>query len=167
MRVSSNMRSAGLFICFALLLVLTAPGCSRRLAFVQNPPFIPVSHYNCYEATPDELANAYFNNCVDIRLAQNKYDGQYFVFKNLEVRDWMVADVSRGWLWTGSGIKCMLANAGEMKNFKLGDTVDVVGLNSGVNENAVTQLVFKDCYAMRAGSVQLPAGEGQAFMPTY
>ena len=151
-----------------LLPALFGAGCAKPLAYaVIHPPFIPAQYYNCIDVTPDDLANAYFNNCAEIKLAENLYNELYFVFKDLELRSWMLTDLTLGYLWVNSGIKCLLANPEVMRSFKLGEKIDLVGYNSGVGNDAHTELLFKDCYVMPAGSLQLPAAGGMEFVPTY
>jgi hypothetical protein len=151
-----------------VLIVLALPGCSKPQVYAkQVPPYLPAPYYNCIETSPTDLAEAYFNNCAEIELAKNRYNDQYFVFKNLELKQWMVADINSGWLWVSGGIKCLLVNTPAVKAFKLGERIDLVGYNSGVDEEAHSQLVFKDCYVMQTGLVQLPSTEGQVVIAGY
>lgn len=72
-----------------------------------------------------------------------------------------------GLLWISGGIKCLLANTPLAKSFKIGERVDVVGYNSGVVKDTHSELVFKDCYVMQAGLVQLPSAEGEVIIAGY
>jgi hypothetical protein len=139
-------------------------------------PTLPPEYYNCIEAKPLELLNVYFGtlyywysyaleNDSSLADAQSTYDNQYFVFKNLGVADWMVADLEQGWIYIGSDIKCILVNPNDMKQFKTGDKIDVVGLNAGITSIRPPGLLFKDCYVLPAGAVKLPLSGAPGFTP--
>jgi len=139
-------------------------------------PTLPPEYYNCIEAKPLELINVYFGTLYyyynlnlegDISLANAKaiYDNQYFVFKSLPVTDWMVAELDQGWIYTGSDIKCILVNPNDMKKLKPGDTIDVVGFNTGITSINPPGLLFRDCYVLPADAIQLPLSGGPGFTP--
>ena len=66
-----------------------------------------------------------------------------------------------------SEIDCYLLHPSDMKRYKVGDKIDVVGLNTGP-AMGLAGLVFKNCIVLPAGSVQLPApGSGGVFVPNY
>ena len=141
-------------------------------------PTLPIEYYNCIETSPLDLINVYFgtlyyyfsigletNGNNELANAEATYDNQYFVFKHLQVADWMVAELNEGWIYAGSGIKCVLVNPNDMKRFKLGDNIDVVGLNMGIISLNNPGLLFKDCYVLPAGAIQLPLSGGPGFTP--
>ena len=149
-------------------------------SYAKIPPTLPPAYYNCIEAKPLELLNVYFgtifyfysvglvaNGNDDLLIAEAAYDNQYFVFKHLQVADWMVAELDQGWIYAGSGIKCILVNQGDMKKFKLGDYIDVVGLNAGITSINPPGLLFKDCYVLPAGAIQLPLSGAPSLTPAH
>jgi hypothetical protein len=139
----------------------------RQQAFIAAPPYLPAEYYDCTEVTPLDLVNTYFSGYANASHAEVEYNNRYYVFKNIPVRDWVIQDLDKGWIWVGSGVKCLLLNAEEMKRFKTEDKIDVVGFNTGVINYQTPGLLFKDCYVLPAGSVQLPAGSGGGFVPAY
>jgi hypothetical protein len=141
-------------------------------------PTLPPEYYNCIETTPLDLINVYYGTLYyyfslglnttgnnDLSNAEATYDNQYFVFKSLPVTDWMVTELDQGWIYIGSGIKCILVNPNDMKKFKLGDEIDVVGFNTGIISLSTPGLLFKDCYVLPAGAIQLPLSGGPGFTP--
>ena len=156
-------------ILMALLILLFSFdtfACNQHAAAFA-PPYLPAQYYDCTEVTPLDLVNTYFSGYADASHAEVEYNNRYFVFKNIPVRDWVIADLDQGWIWIGSGVKCLLLNPEDMKRFKMEDKIDVVGFNTGVIDYKTPGLLFKDCYALASGSVQLPAGSGGGFVPAY
>jgi hypothetical protein len=150
-----------------ILLMSTLASCNEDAFVAVAPPYLPAQYYDCVEVTPLDLVNSYFSGYANASHAEVEYNDRYFVFKNIPVREWVIADLDQGWIWAGSGIKCLLVNPGDMKRFKLEDKIDIVGFNTGVITYQTPGLLFKDCYAMAAGSVQLPAGGSAGFTPAY
>ena len=154
--------------------------CASPASSVTAIPTFPPAYYNCIEANPLELLNVYFgtlyyfysgglvaNGNEDLVIAEGAYNNQYFVFKHLQVADWMVAELERGWIYAGSGIKCILANPADMKQFKIGDYVDVVGLDAGVITINPPELLFTGCYVLPAGAIPLPASGAPSLTPAH
>ncbi len=155
-----------LIVLLCLLLILIG-ACTKPLFVADLPLYLPTQYYNCMEATPAELVGSYFSGYTNASYAEAQYNNQYFVFKNLPVKDWMIADLDKGYIWLGSGVKCELVNPADMKKFKLDQKIDVVGLNTGVISYKSPGLLFTNCYVMPAGSIQLPIGTGGGFSPGY
>jgi hypothetical protein len=154
-------------LILALILVVTLTACKAKAFAVQLPPYLPAECYTCLEATPGELVGSYFSGYANASWAEVQYNNSYFVFKNIPVKDWVLADLDKGFIWIGSGIKCELANPHDMDRFKLEDKIDVVGLNTGVISYKTPGLLFKNCYVIPAGAVQLPAVGGGGFSAGY
>ena len=131
-------------------------------------PYVPPEYYNCTETDTVTLYNAYYSRYANISMAAVEFDNQYYVFKNIKLEAPMLKTINDGYFWVAySQIKCYLAHPADMKRFKAGDKVDVVGFDIGVKLNEAG-LVFKDTLVMPAGTVQLPGpGGGGANIPTY
>jgi len=151
----------------AIMLMSSLASCKDDAFAAVPPPYLPAAYYACTEVTPLDLVNCYFSGYANATSAEVQYNERYFVFKRIPVKDWVIADLDQGWIWVGSGIKCLLLNPDDMKRFKLEDKVDVVGFNTGVITYKTPGLLFKDCYVMSAGSVQLPAEGSAGFTPAY
>jgi hypothetical protein len=120
------------------------------------PPALPPAYYDCIEADPQRLVDAYYAPYVDINEAQRLYSGSIFVFKNIELNEAMTRDAGDGYIWAGgSVIKCYCLNIEDLVYFKPGDRLDIVGVNLGIGEGS-SVLTFADCYLMPAGSLKLP-----------
>ncbi len=154
--------------CILIVLVGFISGCSQE-AF-NPPPSLPPVYYTAIESNPQELVYAYFYSgfadYIDIREPKARYNGKFFVFNNVLVDDWVIRDVDKGWIWLDL-IKCPLVNTTEMKKFALGDRIEVVGLNLGPEDDHKPGLIFKDCYVLPQGAVQLPVGDSPAIVPAY
>jgi hypothetical protein len=118
------------------------------------------------EVTSTDLINSYFHPYFNIVDAENKYNNLVFILKNIIVRDWVIADLKHGWIWAG-GIKCMLMNIGDMKRFRIGDRIDIVGRNAGVISRTPPGILFQECVAMPTGTFAIPVTGGAAFVPAY
>ena len=160
--------------CICWLSVFAA--CSSSTSSTKIPPTLPSEYYHCIETTPLDLINVYFGNLhyyysdglmangdADLANAQANYDNQYFVCKVLPVTDWMVTELDKGSIHVNGGIKCLLVNPNDMKQFKLGDNIDIVGLNTGITSLNPPGLLFKDCYVLPVDAIQLPLGGGPGF----
>lgn len=165
--VPRRIRSRSVFLIPVILAALASESCAYQPHSMYNfPPNIPPEYFNCLEANPTDLLNAYFGHNVDIKQSENTYNEQVFVFKNIVVKDWVVKDLSQGWIWV-STIKCMVSNLNDMKDYKMGEIIDVVGRNKGVISLTPSELLFEGCIVMPTGSVVLPVGGGKAFIPSY
>jgi hypothetical protein len=159
-------KSLAFIITFCIVIAGLAGGCKGTAQFTA-PPYIPAAYYDCIETYPEELVHAYFAGYGEIWGPKQKYDGKVFVFKDNLIDAWMVRELDKGWLWLDL-IKCPLVNIEEMQNYKIGDRIDVVGLNLGPESVKTPGLTFQDCYVLPCGSIQLPAeGTGSPVGPGY
>ena len=145
----------------------------QSLLFVQSTtleaiaPNIPPAYYQCTEVLPMDLENAFYSNYGVTASAGAMYGGQVFFFKNLVVDAFMTKDVGKGLLWADL-IKCPVVDLDYAKTLKPGDRVDIVGYCVGRDVTQSPGLVFRDCFVLQTGSIQLPApGGGGIFTPGY
>jgi hypothetical protein len=161
-------KSALQAICLGALLFILVMGSCSKGTFMASPPvpYVPVEYYSCIEVDPQVLLEAYYSNYNAVSQTEQKYNGKIFVFKNLEVTDTQVTAMKKGYFWAYTN-KCTFANSAAGKSYKVGDKVDVVGINQGLS-NEFRGLVFSDCYILPTGSVALPAsGAGGSFSAGY
>ena len=158
-------RLAPLFVTL-LLMLIPSFSCAKQtmLAF---PPYLPPEYYNCIEAKPSDLVIKYFSTYGNMANSEHEYNGQYFVFKNQLVQDWMLKELDQGWIWVEGNVKCELVNTADMKAYKIDDRIDIVGLNNGVMSYSTAGLLFTKCFVLPAGVVALPASGGQGFVAGY
>lgn len=147
-------------------MVILPSACSRATA--TTVPFIPSEYFNCTDVAPQALYDQYYACWSDFGEAEDQFDNTYIVFKNIALTNDMFKYLNQGNLWVlPSEIDCYLLNPSDMRRYKAGDKIDVVGLNTGP-VNGLAGLVFKNCIILPAGSVQLPApGSGSVFIPNY
>ena len=120
------------------------------------PPSIPAMYYQCLEADPNSLVNAYYTHYLDRSIAQMIYDGGVFVLKNIELTIPQIERLrNESCVWVGL-VKCLVANIADCTRFKPGEKIDVVGTNKGASAEFIG-ITFVDCYVIPAGSLQLPA----------
>jgi len=133
-------------------------------------PSIPSAYYSAIEANPQELIFAYFYagfaDYIDIREPKDRYNNKYFVFKNILIDDWTVRELDKSRLWLDL-IKCPVVNIGVMKDYKVGDRIEVVGLNLGPEDDHTPGLTFRDCYVLPVDAIGLPVEGGPAVVPAY
>jgi len=133
-------------------------GCSKSVKAVT--PFIPPGYYDCTEVTPQVLCDAYYSRYGNIAEAQYRFNGLFFVLKNIEVTTLMFKHLDEGYFWADNLVQCYCIDAKDLKRYKTGERIDVVGKNQGAVPGA-NGLVFRDCIILPAGCVQLPAPGGE------
>ncbi len=152
-------------VLLLLILLISPAGCTR--ADFLPPPNLPAAYYNCLEAKPQDLVALYTVHYFNTYASQVLYDNQVFIFKNIETTPQMLAHLNEGYAWVGD-LKCLLAD-GSLRRYKPGQKFDMVGLNLGVRHDQEVPfcLLFRDCYVIPPGSVQLPAGGAAPVVPGY
>jgi hypothetical protein len=131
-------------------------------------PYIPPMYYACSETTPQNLAQAYFLRYFNVADAENNFNGQVFVFKNITISEYSLKYATDDSIWVDSIIQCYFLKSGGAKDLKAGETVDVVGIDAGMGKDYTGTLIFKDCIFLPAGSIQLPAaGTSGPAVPFY
>ncbi len=165
-------RTLYIALCSVMLLFLGSFGLSSLAAcngpayVVQIAPMLPKGYYQCIETTPDDLMAAYFAPYSRPWLAEMQYNNQPFVLKNIEVSQGMIENRVTGQLWIGKLI-CYPITPDELKHLRLGQRIDVVGLNRGVSKEWRSSVYMTGCYFLPAGTLALPAGEAPIFTAGY
>ena len=161
------LRQIAAVISVILLAAIGLCGCTSVNA-APKVPFIPPEYYNCTPVTPQALCDAYYSRYANLQTASLSYNGEFFVFKDLEVTSLMLKTVDQGYILAGNLIQCSCTNLNDLKHFKIGDKIDVVGIDQGAIMGVPGGLAFSDCIILPAGSLQLPApGGGGAIIPGY
>ena len=158
-------RASASVLLATLVILIMVSGCSKCVT--ATTPYIPPEYYNCSETTPQLLCDAYYSRYGNVAEAQYRFYDVFFVFKNVEVTALMFKHIDEGYFWADNLVQCYCLNANDLKRYKIGARIDVVGQDQGVILD-VTGLTFKNCIILPAGCVQLPApGGGGASIPTY
>jgi hypothetical protein len=140
-----------------------------------NPPLLPASYYQCTEITTHDLTWAYFWPMAESMRQQGitpglELIGKVYLFKNFPVTESLLKDADKGFIWVDT-IKCPLLNLDDLELFKVGDRIDVVGINLGPNPEfpgySNPGLLFKDCIVLPTGAVKLPGDGSGDFRPGY
>lgn len=162
---ASRHRTAAIVFAWISLLACAPAGvgCAQKASAVQ---FIPPAYYDCIEAAPDILVNTYFTRYLNPGEAAVLYNGKFFVFKNITVTQEMLLRASEGYIWFYL-IKCCATDSSAPLKLKVGDVIDVVGMNLGTYAEYPGTLQFSDCIFLPAGSVQLPAAGSAKFISPY
>lgn len=150
-----------------ILLISVTTGCDNSNFMINPQPFLPADYYLCTQAEPQALVNIYFTGYGSFTTTEALYNDVIYVFKNVLVDKRMFIGLNEGFIWVDQ-IKCFLTDPDDMKHFKPGDRIDVVGLNKGPTSYYIAGLTFKNCYALPAGRVALPANpSNKPFSPGY
>lgn len=153
------LTASSVTLLVAILAVSSLAGCSKQAntSFVQ---YVPPYYYNCTEATPESLYQAYFSHYLDnyfnLAKAERQYNNQIFVFKNIVITADELGQSTPQYVWVDDMLQCYFMVQGGGDWLKAGDAVDIVGVDSGASTGTNT-LIFTGCLALPAGSVQLPA----------
>jgi hypothetical protein len=158
-------------LVFGALLGLLAclAGCAPQ--GVNAVPNLPAGYYSAVQVNPQELINAYFYaglpDYIDIREPEARYNNKVYIFKDVLIDEYAERELDKGWLWLDL-IKCPVANIDAMKDYAIGDRIDVVGLNLGPEDPRTTGLTFTNCYVLPPNSMGIPAGDtGDAVVTAY
>ena len=156
-----------LVLCIITSLLVTTAQLACKSGSFSPPPSIPAMYYQCLEADPNSLVNAYYTHYLDRSIAQMIYDGGVFVLKNIELTLPQVERLRKeSCVWVGL-VKCLVTNIADCMRFKPGEKVDVVGTNKGASPEFIG-ITFVDCYVIPTGSLQLPAeGDSQLVIAGY
>ena len=147
-------------------------------------PYIPPSYYACLQVSIDDLLKWYFTHYGNLYQAEQTYNGQIFVFNGVRVMASMLVDDNT---FHFSSAEFIAMQPGAVGNLKVGDIIDIVGINRGPMPEAEGQLLsawfdengtpkiafvlgwlyFTDCIFIPSGSVLLPAPGAPAFAPMY
>jgi hypothetical protein len=130
--------------------------------------YIPSDYYSCSVATPENLCQAYFSRYYNIADAEQEYNNQVFVFKNMVITSEELNYATADYIWVDGIIQCYFMKSGDANRLKAGDVVDIVGVDSGDSRDYSGTLIFTGCLFLPAGSIQLPAGGTSALnIPVY
>jgi hypothetical protein len=150
-----------------VLAALVIPACSSHPASGATTPvvetqvilqYIPPSYYACSETTPLDLCHAYFGRYNNILVAEEEFNNQVFVFKNEVITGSELQYAKQDYFWLDGIIQCYFLYSGSERQLKVGEKVDVVGVDAGVSADYPRLLSFTGCVFLPAGAVQLPAG---------
>jgi hypothetical protein len=167
-----------------VLASVTTPVPSQTVEVQGIIPYIPPSYYACLQVNLDDLLKNYFTHYGNLDLAEQAYDGQIFVFNSIRVMQSMIVD---GDSFVVSNAQFIAMQPGAVAKLKVGDLIDVVGINRGPMPEAEGKplsdwfdangapliaivsgwLYFTDCIFLPSGSVVLPAPGAPAFVPLY
>ncbi len=152
----------------ATLFSLLAPfsACSNKAFAEQVPPMLPARYYSCQEVTPTDLYNAYLAPNARRTYAEGMFNGEVFVFKNVQVVSAMLENLPKNNIWLGQVI-CYAVNPQDISRLKPGQKYDIVGVNRGVSPEWRFSIYLTECYFLRAGAAALPGGDAPAFAPGY
>ena len=147
--------------------MLVTASCANRTYILNPAPFLPPEYYLATQVEPKALVNVYFSGYGDFTRIEAMYNDAVYVFKDVLVDKRMFIGLNEGFIWVDQ-IKCYLIEPSDMKNYKPGDKIDVVGLNKGPTSYYIAGLTFKNCYVLPAGRVALPVNPSTAsFTPGY
>jgi hypothetical protein len=147
-------------------------------------PYIPPAYYACTQVDINLLETEYFAHYGNLYQAEQAYDSQIFVFKNIPVSASMLVDADT-FDW-GSAEFVALQN-GAVGQLTVGESIDIVGVDNGPMPEVQGEplaswfnpdgspvvaivpgwLYFTGCVFLPTGSVQLPAPGGPAFSSLY
>jgi hypothetical protein len=164
--VLGRFKAALAAVAAAFLLAVSGTACVNRAFLVQVPPMLPARYYACQEATPVDLYNAYLSPNARRIFAEQQFNSEVFVFKNIEVVSAMLLNIPKDNIWLGQVI-CYAANPRDISSLKAGQRYDIVGVNRGVHPEWRFSIYLTECYFLPHNAAALPAGEAPAFVQGY
>jgi hypothetical protein len=162
-----KMKALIAVICSVLALgVATASGCSAK-NLTNVVPYIPPAYFSGQLVLPFDLAAIYYSPYTP-KTEVAKLAGTVYIFKNLKVTEITMASTDKDYVWMDI-VKAYALNPANIKQLKLGETVDVAGVLSGPCKDFPNSLTFTGCVFIPSGIVSLPvAGDSPLqYTPTY
>lgn len=154
-------------ICSVLMLgVITASGCSAK-NMTNVVPYVPPAYFTGQLVMPYDLSAIYFSPYTpSTEIA--KLNGNIYVFKSIEVTKITMESVAKGYAWLDL-VKAYPLDPSNLKQLKLGETVDIAGVLSGPCKDFPKSLTFTGVVILPAGSATLPVGGDTPlqYTPTY
>ena len=150
-----------------IYITATAIGCSHN-KFIPPPTAsqIPSNYYECLEVFPDDLLREYFHiNFGNVERANTNFKNIPILFKNVRIDEVMLRDRDSNIFYLSS-IKCTPLIANEIPALKIGELIDVIGINRGPWLEYEGWLYFDECVFLPSGYFQTSAG-GPTFAPGY
>ena len=89
------------------------------------------------------------------------YEGQSFIFNRVEITDWIESKSSDTYLATEM-LQFVARNPSDLKKFKVGDKIDIIGICAGMLEEYPVIITFTDCLFLPSGLAPLPLPGGPA-----
>ena len=161
-------RKTALSVVFSMIglavAVLTLPvSCGGpNTALADAPiPYIPPSYYECTAITSADLMSYYYyyNRYAPAPNVEQEVNNHLFVLKNMLVTDSALKYATSKYIWMDGIIQCYFLAQGTADTLRVGERVDVVGVNTGVGKDYAGTLIFTGCIFLPAGRVQLPAAD--------
>jgi hypothetical protein len=161
-------KTGQLSMCILLTAILVglipAAGCSRTT--LETPDYIPPGYYASLDVHPDELLKAYFHpNFGDVVQSDQNFKNLPVVFKSVSVNEIMLRDSAQDIFYISS-VKCTPLEAGAVSALRVGDLIDIIGINRGPWPEYPGWLSFTECIFPQAGAIQFSQG-GPVFAPAY
>jgi len=129
-------------------------------------PYIPPPEGLYYiEATPLGLHDALFSHYLDPLVAQVFYVGESFIFKNVRlggIERWR----TETYITTGD-VQFWALFPSDLKELKVGDVVDIIGICGGISKEYPAVIVVTNCLFLPAGVAPLPLPGGPVVIGGY
>ncbi len=168
-RLTGLHKALAVLLLGSLCLLVPLTSCAGPAFSDQSAPvLLPAAYYQCYDVTPKAILAAYFDPYGHRWQAEEIYNNQPFIFKNVEVDAQMLKYKGENFIWVDQ-IKCVAVSPGEVSKLKKGQMIDVVGLNRGIpnNSDMANSMLMEECYFLPAGSLALPLSGGGGFVAGY
>lgn len=166
-KARAKLLPVGVAVVGAMLSVLGVAACAP-VSSSSVIPYVPPAYYNSTLIMPFDLANAYWSPYITRQDANRDYVGKVYVFKDFTVNGDTLATVNRGYVWADL-VKAYPLNLANIKQLKVGEEIDVVGVLSGPGKDYPNTLTFSDCVFLPSGYIDLPVGDSAQFQyaPAY
>jgi hypothetical protein len=148
----------GVLVISLVVLFSHTPDTSVPFPYVP-PPEGPEGYY--LEATTDQLTSALTRDYY--ALDPVRYKGESFIFKNVVIKERRLVDT---YLIVGL-IQFQTQDPSDLKEFKEGYVVDIIGVCGGALEEGSPVIVFRNCQLLPAGVAPLPLPGGPAIVDGY
>jgi hypothetical protein len=136
------------------------PDTSVPLPYI--PP--PEGHEGYYiETTIDQLTSAITSYGP---WEPDTYKGKSFIFKNVNLNKYLMSGMTETYL-IFSLVQFVAQNPSDLKELKVNDVVDIIGVCDGALAEHPDVIVIKNCYFLSPGLASLPLPGGPVFIIGY
>jgi hypothetical protein len=133
------------------------PGTAAPFPYVP-PPEGPEGYY--IKANTGSIEVSFISNYFHPFDAYG-YKGQSFIFNRVEITNWIESRSTDTYLATEM-IQFVARDPSDLKKFKVGDKIDIIGICDGMLEEYPVIIAFTDCLFLPSGLASLPLPGGPA-----
>ena len=111
---------------------------------MEVPPYVSPEYATAIEICPYNLFDSYFNPIVPEGLADDTFKGKNIILKYVTITKDILGNIEDNRISIGGWLIAECQNIADVKNYTVGDVVQIVGQCTGFSEDLVA-IMMKNC----------------------